>query len=219
MRFWRRPRPLGHKAADAPQTEDGERLAEQLAAHEIGAPPLALVHGRTCLGNVARSGKQERHSMLGGRDDVRVRRVAHDDAALGGGLDIDVVHRHARAPDDLQVLRGIQQRRVDHRVRMHDERIVGGDGADELLGRGIDKHVNFIAVLGERIDAFLHQVLGNQDLLRHERHLPHSSPSQGFRFITGRLTPPPFVWSLTVVLLELGMRQTSASTPALGMAL
>lgn len=64
--------------------------------------------------------------------------------------------------------------------------------------------VNFIAVLGERIDAFLHQVLGNQDLLRHERHLPHSSPSQGFRFITGRLTPPPFVWSLTVVLLELG---------------
>lgn len=83
-----------------------------------------------------------------------------------------------------------QQRRVDHRVRMHDERVVGSDGRGELLGRGIDEHVNFIAVLGERIDAFLHQILGNQDLFRHERHLPHSSPSQGFRFITGRLAPP-----------------------------
>ena len=44
----------GNEVEERDGTADGfawaKRLAEQLAAHEIGAPPLALVHGRTCSG-------------------------------------------------------------------------------------------------------------------------------------------------------------------------
>ena len=100
-------RALGHERADAAEAEDGERLLVELGAGELRALPLALLHRRVGLRDVARLREHERHRLLGGRDDVGRRRVAHDDAALGGGRDVDVVDAHAGAADDLQVRAGL----------------------------------------------------------------------------------------------------------------
>ena len=52
------------------------------------------------LRNVAGLGEQQRHRVLGGGDDVRLRRVDHHHAAGGGVRDVDVVEPDAGATDD-----------------------------------------------------------------------------------------------------------------------
>ena len=100
---------MGHELADAPEAEDPERLVEQLDARELRALPLAGDQARVRLGHVAGQREQQRHRVLGGGDDVGLRRVGDDDAALGGGGDVDVVDAHAGAADGLQA-----RRAVDH---------------------------------------------------------------------------------------------------------
>jgi len=46
-------------------------------------------------GDVASLREQQRHGLLGCREDVGLRRVDHHHAALGGGVDVDVVEPDA----------------------------------------------------------------------------------------------------------------------------
>ena len=98
-------RPLGHHLADAAEAEDAERLAGHLDAAELGALPAALHQAGVRLRDVARLGEQQRDGVLGGRQGVGARRVAHHDAAAGGRVHVDVVHAGAGAPHHLQALR------------------------------------------------------------------------------------------------------------------
>ena len=61
--------------------------------------------------DVARQRQQQRERVLGGGDDVRLGRVADDDARRRRGVDVDVVDADARAADHAQPGRRRDQRR------------------------------------------------------------------------------------------------------------
>ena len=94
----------GDELADAAEPEHAEHLLVDLDAAELRALPLARGQRAVRLRDVAREREHQRHGVLRGRDDVRLRRVGDDDAALGGRLDVDVVDADAGAADHLQVV-------------------------------------------------------------------------------------------------------------------
>ena len=93
-------RPLRHQLADPPEADDAQRLVVELDARQLGAVPPARTQRRVGLRDVARERQQQRHRVLGRRDDVGLRRVGHDDAALGGRGHVDVVDPHPGTADD-----------------------------------------------------------------------------------------------------------------------
>ena len=74
--------PLGDQAADAAQPDDAQGLGVELAALELPAPPLAALDEAVGPGDVAAAGQEQAQGVLGGGDDVALRRVADDDALL-----------------------------------------------------------------------------------------------------------------------------------------
>ena len=78
---------------------------------------------RVGLGDVARLGEQQRHGVLGRRQDVRLRRVDDHHAAAGGRLDVDVVEPDAGPPHHDEVGAGLEHLGGDLRGRPHDQRV------------------------------------------------------------------------------------------------
>ena len=77
--------------------------------------------------------------QLGDGDGVGAGRVHHDDAAVRGGVGVDVVDADAGAADDAQLRRGLQQLGVDLHGGADDERVgvgeLGGEAVLDLVGR------------------------------------------------------------------------------------
>ncbi len=113
--------------ADAAEPEHAERLLVDLDPAELRALPLARGQRAVRLRDVARQREHQRHGVLRGGDDVRLRRVGDDDAALGGRLDVDVVDADAGAPDHLQVVGLLDQVRGQLRGRADQDRVVVAD--------------------------------------------------------------------------------------------
>ncbi len=113
--------PLGHLATDAPHAEDAERLLEKFLPLEGLAIPLAVLHGHVGLGDLPGQGHEHGKCEFRRGNRVSARRVHHDNAALRGGVDINVVHAHAGAPDDLELLGGVHDPRRDPGLRTHDD--------------------------------------------------------------------------------------------------
>ena len=184
---------LGHEPADAAEAEDGERLLVELGAGEGGALPRARVHGRVGLGQAAGAGQEQRHGVLGGRDDVGGGGVADDDAALRGGLHVDVVDGHAGSPDDLEAAGRVQELRRHLGLGAHDERVVGGDGRRQGLRRQVEPHVHLIALAPQDVQTLVGDLLRDQNpLARHGVRSPSSlrwqrrAAAQGGRPHSGR---------------------------------
>ena len=91
-----RARPRRHEPADAAEAEQRERLVGELDAGEALALPGAVAQRALGGADVARQREQQRERVLGGRDDVRLGRVADDDAGGRRGVHVDVVD--ARRP-------------------------------------------------------------------------------------------------------------------------
>ena len=146
--------------ADAPEAEDPERLVHHLDAGELRALPLARCQARVRLRNVARQREQQRHRVLGGGDDVRLRRVGDDDPALGRRGNVDVVHADAGPADHLELLRPLDQLGGDLRRRADDQRVVLGDAlGDVAVAADVD-----VEVALEQFDAAGPDVLRDEDL-------------------------------------------------------
>src|SRR2546425_7437207 len=71
--------------------------------------PLQGLEPRVRLGDAAHQRQEHAERVLGGGDDVAVRRVADHDAPAGARLDVDVVHADARAPDDPEARRVVEE--------------------------------------------------------------------------------------------------------------
>ena len=95
--------PVGDELADAPEADDAERLVGQLDALPPGPLPAPGDQRGVGLRHVARLGEQQRHRVLGGRDDVALRGVDDHHAPRRGGVDVDVVEPDAGPADDQQV--------------------------------------------------------------------------------------------------------------------
>ncbi len=117
-------RALGHLTADPAQADDAQGLAVQLDPRELGALPLAPLQGRVGPYDVTSQGQHHGHSVLGGGDDVRCRRVHYEYASAGGRLDVDVVHAHACPAYDLEVLACLHHVRGDLGARADDQCVV-----------------------------------------------------------------------------------------------
>ena len=63
-------RSLRDERADLAETDDTERLAVEFDALPLAALPLARLQRRVGLGDVARLRQQQRHGLLGRREDV-----------------------------------------------------------------------------------------------------------------------------------------------------
>ena len=94
------------------------------------------------LRDVARLRQQQRDRLLGGADDVGLRRVHDHDAAAGGLLDVDVVEADPGARDDLEVGRRRQHLGGDLRGAADDQGVVGPDLPDQVALRQVGAHVD-----------------------------------------------------------------------------
>src|SRR5882724_9606109 len=102
--------------------------------------------------------------MLGDRDSVAPGSIHHRDAALGGGIEVDVVYAYAGATDDAQLLRVREKCGVYlHRRANHE-----GIGIAHVLGKivldvvgGDDRPTWFFA---EKRNSGWRSLLGDNDL-------------------------------------------------------
>ena len=117
-----------------PEPDDAEDLAVELDALPLRALPAAGDERRVGLGDVACLGEQERHRLLGHREDVRSRRVHHHDPALGGRRDVHVVQADAGPAHHLERGARGQYLGSDLGRRADDECVRPADRLEELLG-------------------------------------------------------------------------------------
>ena len=144
--------------------KDAERLALQLRADELGAVPLAILHALVGASRVARNGEHERHRLFGGRNDVGKRRIAYDNAALGGSLAVDVVDSDAGTTDDLELLARFDDLAGHRRGGSDDQGIIIGNHIEQLLGSGVGFKGYVVTSVFENGNAILRELLWNQDL-------------------------------------------------------
>ena len=143
------PRPGGHELSDPPESEYPEGLSVELAALEAAAIPLAAGERCVCLGHVPAEGEHQGEGVLGRRDRVRLGGVRHDDAALGGRLDVDVVDTGPGTADHLEPLGARDQLRRELRGRANQIRRTRRS-ASRALSVPVDADLD-IEVLAEQL--------------------------------------------------------------------
>ena len=94
---------VGDDRADVAAADQAQDLAHELDAHEAVLLPFAGPGRPVGGGDLTGECEHQRDGMLGRGDRVAEGRVHHDHAALGRGLDIDVVDTDARPADDLEI--------------------------------------------------------------------------------------------------------------------
>ena len=186
----------GHARADLAEADDAERLAVQLGAIDR-AVPLERLEPRVRLGNAAHEREQHADRVLRRRDDVAVRRVDDDDAAARARVHVDVVHADARAPDDLEPRRALEQTRRHRRRRPGDERLAVGERLRQRLGPGLHELAHVEAMLAQVGDALrrdgidddrAHVSPGWSSRRRRQSRCPLRSPTRRW---PGRRRPRP----------------------------
>ena len=170
----------GDELADAAEAEDPERLLVDLDAAELRALPLAGGEAGVRLRDVARQREHQRDGVLRRGDDVRLRRVGDDDAALGGRLDVDVVDPDAGAADHAQVVRAADQVRRQLGRRADEDPVVAADPLRELLVRPVDADVDGEA-LAQHVHAGVGDLLLDQDLVLLLEHALRPRPRRRLR--------------------------------------
>ena len=154
----------GHGQADPPQPDDAQRLAGQLHAHELLAVPAALEQALIGRGDLPRHGQHQGDRQLGGRDGVAAGRVHHDDALLGGGLDVDVVHADAGPRDRPEPGVAVEHVGGDLHAAAADGAVGLQQGLAQVvaLQAGADFHVQTPGRL-QQAEAVLGQIVENNE--------------------------------------------------------
>ena len=135
---------VGHAGADGTQTDDTQRLALDLVAHEL---LLALFHGLchggvagqalTPLGSnshIAAAGDQHADHQLGHSVGVGTGGVEHHDALLTAAVQRDVIHAGTGAGDGQKI---VVEGGIQH---------VGAANEDAVRGIGVHSHVKLLVV-------------------------------------------------------------------------
>ncbi len=156
-------RTLGNQLADAPEAEDPERLLIKLHTGVLRAIPFTGDQRFVGLRDVSCERQQQRHRVLGRGHDVRLRRVGHDDPALSGRLDIDVVHADPRAPDRAQVGGLLNQLGGQLRGGADHDAVVNTDALSQFLIGPIDTDLD-VEVLAQQVHARVADLLLDEDL-------------------------------------------------------
>ena len=170
--------PVGDQLADAAETDDAEGLVGEFDALPTAALPATVDEGGMGLRHVAGRGQQQRHRVLGGRNDVALRRVDHHHAAAGGRLDVDVVEADARATDDHQVGAGGQHGVGHVGGRADDQCARARDHLEQIGRRQVEPDVDVVTGGAEAVEAAVGNFFGDQDASHRPSCL--SSPTPQF---------------------------------------
>ena len=189
---------LGDQLPDAAEPEDAEGLLVHLHPAELAPLPLAVLERSVRLRDVADLSEHHRDRVLGRGDDVRLRRVRDDDAALGGGRHVHVVDADPGAADHLEAVRA-----VDH-VRGHlgggadHDRVIGTDRGRQILLAHVGEHVH-VEVVPQQVDASIGDLLLDEDPVAVFGHVRYAGCAAGWperaKTSSARATPAPKVTS------------------------
>src|SRR5262249_37644273 len=152
--------PPRNELADPSEPEDAERLLGKLDAAPPRPFPPPFDECAVRLRDVAREREQKPDRVLGRRDDVRLGSVGDDDPAPRRRLDVDVVHAHARAPDHLELVPGLDEVGSELCRRPDDDAVVAPDDLREVAGR-VDVDVE---TGPQELDAGLGDLLAHENL-------------------------------------------------------
>ena len=117
--------------ANPAQSNDAQRLAAKLGALQRLLLPFAGLHGGVGTHQGARHGQHQSEGVFRDGNRIAAGSVHHHDAALGGGVEIDVVDTHARASDDAQLGSLVHHGRIDEGCRADND----GVGVGQLAGK------------------------------------------------------------------------------------
>ena len=149
-------RALGDRPGDRPEADQAEPRAGQLVPAEFLPRPLAGRDARRRSVDGAPQRQHRRQHVLRHRDGVRARGREDRDAALGAGVDVDVVEAHAEPSDDLEGGRGVEQLAIDAGDVAHDQRSHARDRGQQFVARlGESGLVLHGAIAPQRRDGFL----------------------------------------------------------------
>ena len=113
------------------------------------------------LRDVAGLGEQQRHRVLGSRDDVALRRVDHHHATARRRLDIDVVEADAGSADDEQLIGVLEHLGGDLCGRADDESLRATDVVQQRVE--IELHIDLVAGRAEAVEATFGDFFGDKD--------------------------------------------------------
>ena len=154
-------------ASDPSQAEHAQRLPRELDAGEALPVPDPRRERGVRLRHVAREREQERDRVLGGGVDRRLGGIRDHDAATGRRVDVDVVHPHAGAPDDLEPHGAFDERGVERRRRAHDDRVEVADDRGQI-GLGVLDHLE---PPSQELETGVRDSLADEDALARLRHV------------------------------------------------
>ncbi len=157
-----RGEPLSDELPDLAEADDADGLVEDLDAGELRPLPLTRLQRGVRDRSAAGDREQQRDRLLGGADDVRLRRVDHHDAGVGRGLHVDVVETDAGARDDLQVRCRGDGLGVDLRGAADDDGVGRGERGQQRCAVGaVD--LTDLEVAAQQVDARWGEFFGDQN--------------------------------------------------------
>jgi hypothetical protein len=112
--------------------------------------------------------------VLGGRQDVRLRRVDHHDPPLGGGLDVHVVETDACPAHDGEVGAGVEHLSGHLRGRPDDQRRGARDHLDQRVVVQPHPDVHHMAGVTELLEPAVGDLLGDEDARHYEESTSRS---------------------------------------------
>ena len=168
-----RERPPHDLAPDAAEAHHAERLAPQLGSPQALLAPPARLHLGVGQRDGARRGEHEREHVLRDADAVRAGRIEHEDAAVAGGLDVDVVDPCAGTRHDPEARSGSDQLGRDRRGAADYEGIGVGEVGAQLGRRATATGVDGPPLGFEQGDGSRGQRIRNHDFHELERLRPN----------------------------------------------
>ena len=137
-------RAVGDDGADVAAADDAQNLGGDLHAHEAVLLPLARLGGGVGGGDLAGHGEHHGDGVFGCGDGIAKRCVHHDHATARGGGNVDVIDANARAADDLEAGRLLQQ--------LCGDLGVGADGEAIIIADDFGKFILVLAEIGLEVD-------------------------------------------------------------------
>ena len=122
-----------HFASNAAEADDAQRLSCEFHTLEPGFFPLPVLQRLIGLRNVARQGEQHRDGVFSSSGRRSTRRVHDQDAAFGGGIEIDIVHTDAGAADDPEAFRFLYEFPIHSRAAANDDAVHVANDVEQLL--------------------------------------------------------------------------------------
>mmetsp|Transcript_3118 Transcript_3118/g.6414 ORF Transcript_3118/g.6414 Transcript_3118/m.6414 type:complete len:302 (-) Transcript_3118:131-1036(-) len=174
---------FGNVTADLTQAHNPQNFPIQLTAHEGSTLPLVTSDRRVSSRDETRRGEHHGKSVLCSSNGVSRGRVDNKDTALGCGLNVNVIHTHTCASDNLQLLACLNDLCSHSRGRSDHHCVVVPNHLNQSIFGLLGLHIDFSDRL-QNVDTRLVYGICNKHLVLvrtarcHARHAHWSSEDE-----------------------------------------